>query len=149
MRYRLKLATWTVVREHSQSSPRILSSPEAAAGLAADLVARSDDDKEHLWALFLNAQNHYLMHTEVSIGTQSATLVHPREVLGPAVREGAAAIILVHNHPSGDPQPSREDLRFTRQLREGAHLLDLRLHDHIIIGNGTRTWISLAQRGDL
>jgi len=126
----------------------MLSSPEAAAGLAADLVAENDDDKEHFWALFLNAQNHYLMHTEVSVGTQSATLVHPREVLGPAIREGASAIILVHNHPSGDPQPSREDVRLTRQLREGAQLLDLRLHDHIIIGNGTGTWISLASRGD-
>jgi DNA repair protein RadC len=149
MRYRLKVATWTVVRENNQASPRELSSPEAAALLAIDLMAASDDDKEHFWVLLVNAQNHYLMHTEVSVGTQSATLVHPREVLGPAVREGASAIILVHNHPSGDPTPSREDLRLTRQLREGAQLLDLRLHDHIIIGNGTRRWISLSQRGGI
>jgi DNA repair protein RadC len=78
-----------------------------------------------------------------------ASLVHPREVLGPALREGAAALILVHNHPSGDPTPSREDLRLTRQLADGARLLDLRLHDHIIIGNGTEQWVSLAQRGGL
>jgi len=149
MRYRLKVATWTVVREDNQASPRELSSPEAVALLAIDLTEASDDDKEHFWVLLVNAQNHYLMHTEVSVGTQSATLVHPREVLGPAVREGASAIILVHNHPSGDPTPSREDLRLTRQLREGAQLLDLRLHDHIIIGNGTRTWISLAQGGHI
>ena len=149
MRYRLKLARWTVVREGNHPSPRELSSPEGAARLAIDLLGASDDDKEHFWVLLLNAQNHYLMHTEVSVGTQSATLVHPREVLGPAVREGASAIILVHNHPSGDPTPSREDLRLTRQLREGAQLLDLRLHDHIVIGNGTRTWVSLSQRGDI
>jgi DNA repair protein RadC len=149
MRYRLKLATWTVVREGHHAPPRILSSPEAAARLAMDVMEATDDDKEHFWVLLLNAQNHYLMHTEVSVGTQSATLVHPREVLGPAVREGASAIVLVHNHPSGDPTPSREDLRLTRQLRDGAQLLDLRLHDHLIIGNGTRIWISLAQRGDL
>jgi DNA repair protein RadC len=73
--------------------------------------------------------------------------VHPREVLGPALRVGAAALILVHNHPSGDPTPSREDLRLTQQLLEGAQLLDLRLHDHLIIGNGTERWVSLAQRG--
>ena len=149
MRYRLKLATWTVVREGHSASPRVLTTSEAAALLAMDIMEGTDDDKEHFWVLLLNAQNHYLMHTEVSVGTQSATLVHPREVLGPAVREGASSIILVHNHPSGDPTPSREDLRLTRQLRDGAQLLDLRLHDHLIIGNGTRTWLSLAQRGDL
>jgi DNA repair protein RadC len=85
----------------------------------------------------------------VSVGTQSASLVHPREVLGPALREGAASLIPVHNHPSGDPTPSREDLRLTRQLADGATLLDLRLHDHIIVGNGTEHWVSLAQRGAL
>jgi len=89
------------------------------------------------------------MHTLVSTGTLSASLVHPREVLGPALREGAAALILVHNHPSGDPTPSREDLRLTQQLADGARLLDLRLHDHVIIGNGTAQWVSLAQRGAL
>jgi DNA repair protein RadC len=109
----------------------------------------ADDDKEHFWAIFVNAQNHYLMHTLVSTGTQSASLVHPREVLRPALRVGAAALILVHNHPSGDPTPSREDLRLTHQLFEGAQLLDLRLHDRLIIGNGTERWVSLAQRGTL
>jgi DNA repair protein RadC len=89
------------------------------------------------------------MHTEVSVGTQSASLVHPREVLGPALREGAAALIVVHTHPSGVPTPSREDLRLTRQLADAARLLDLRLHDHIIVGNGTDRWVSLAQRGEL
>jgi len=106
-----------------------------------------DDDKEHFWAIFLNTQNHYLMHTLVSIGTLSASLVHPREVLGPALREGAASVILVHNHPSGDPSPSREDLRLTRQLGDAARLLDHTVHDHIIIGNGTGAWVSLAERG--
>ena len=149
MRYRLKLATWIVHREPDQPSPRVLSSPQAAALLARDFLRATDDDKEHFWAIFLNAQNHYLMHTLVSTGTQSASLVHPREVLGPALRVGAAALLLVHNHPSGDPTPSPEDLRLTRQLVEGAQILDLRLHDHIIIGNGTERWLSLAQRGAL
>lgn len=149
MRYRLKLATWIVHREPGQPSPRILSSPEAAALLARDFLRATDDDKEHFWAIFLNAQNHYLMHTLVSMGTQSASLVHPREVLGPALRIGAASLILIHNHPSGDPTPSQEDLRLTRQLVDGAQLLDLRLHDHLIIGNGTEQWVSLAQRGGI
>jgi len=149
MRYRLKLATWIVHREAGQPSPRILGSPEAVALLARDFLRAADDDKEYFWTIFLNAQNHYLMHTLVSTGTQSASLVHPREVLGPALRVGAASLILVHNHPSGDPTPSREDIRLTRQLADGATLLDLRLHDHLIIGNGTERWVSLAQRGTM
>jgi len=148
-RYRLKLATWIVVREPSEPSPRILSSPQEVALFARDLLRDADDDKEHFWVILLNAQNHYLMHTVVSVGNQSASLVHPREVLGPALREGAASLILIHNHPSGDPTPSREDLRLTRQLAEAAQLLDVRLHDHVIIGNGTERWVSLAERGQL
>ena len=101
----------------------------------------------HFWAILLNAQNHYLMAHLVSTGTQSSTLVHPREVLGPALREGAASLILIHNHPSGDPTPSREDTRLTRQLVEAAQLMDLRIHDHVIIGSGSDAWVSFATRG--
>jgi DNA repair protein RadC len=146
-RYRLKLATWTVVREPGARSPRILSDPDAVAELARDLVQATDDDKEHFWAILLNTQNHYLMHTLVSTGTMSASLVHPREVLGPALREGAASLILVHNHPSGDPTPSKEDVRLTRQIVASARLLELTVHDHVIIGSGTWSWVSLAQHG--
>src|SRR5256886_938454 len=81
----------------------------------------------------------------VSEGTLSASLVHPREVFKPAIVESAAAVILLHNHPSGDPTPSREDVRLTRQLVECARLLDLRLHDHVVIGRGR--YVSLAERG--
>jgi DNA repair protein RadC len=149
MRYRLKLATWTVVREAGQPSPRLLNSPDAVALLARDLLKGHDTDREHFWAIYTNAKNYYLMHTLVSLGTQSSSLVHPREVLGPALREGASAVILIHNHPSGDPTPSGEDLRLTRQLAEAARLLDLKLHDHVIVGNGTDRWVSLAQRGEI
>ena len=146
-RYRLKLATWTVVREPGQPSPRKLDGPNAVAELARDFLRDADDDKEHFWVVLLNAQNRYLLHTEVSVGTQSSSLVHPREVLGAALREGAASIICVHNHPSGDATPSAEDIRLTRQLAEAARLVDVRLHDHVIIGSGTETWVSLAERG--
>ena len=146
-RYRLKLATWTVVREPDGPSTCILSDPEAVAALAQDFLAEADDDKEHFWAILLNAQNHYLMHTEISVGIQTSSLVHPREVLGPALREGASAVILVHNHPSGDPTPSREDVRLTMQLRDSARIMDIRLHDHVVIGNGTLNWVSFSLRG--
>jgi len=69
--------------------------------------------------------------------------------LGPALREGAAHLILRHNHPSGEPTPSKEDVQLTRQLVEGARLLGIRLHDHLIVSNGTGKWVSLAQRGCL
>ncbi len=146
-RYRLKIATWTVVREVGQPSPRRLDSPEAVVELARDLLRDQDDDKEHFWVVLLNAKNHYLMAHLVSTGTQSATLVQPREVLGPALREGAAALVLIHNHPSGDPAPSREDMRLTRQLVDAAQLVDLKIHDHVIVGNGSGAWVSFATRG--
>jgi len=108
-RYRLKIATWTVVREAGQPSPRKLDCPEAVVELARDLFRDQDDDREHFWAILLNAQNRYLLAHLVSTGTQSATLVHPREVLGPALREGAAALILIHNHrcPACRPEDPR------------------------------------------
>jgi DNA repair protein RadC len=148
-RYRLHKATWTVVREPGQPSPRLLSAPAAVAELARDLIRAQDDDKEHVWVVLLSAQNQYLLHTEVSVGSQSATIVHPREVFGPALREGAANLLLIHNHPSGDPTRSREDLRLTRQLVDAAQLLDLRIHDHLIMGKGTEQWVSLAEQGGL
>ena len=149
MRYRLKVATWTVVREPGQPSPRALDSPLAVAWLARDLLKDADDDREHFWSILVNAQLHLLLAHLVSIGTESSTLVHPREVLGPALREGAAGVILAHGHPSGDPTPSREDIRLTHQLRDAAALLDLRLHDHVIIGSRSARWVSLAEQGIL
>jgi len=93
----------------------------------------------------LDAQNGLLLDRVISEGTLSASLVHPREVFKPAILESAASVILIHNHPSGDPTPSREDIRLTRQLVECARLLDLRIHDHVIVGRGK--YVSLAEKG--
>ena len=146
-RYRRVAVTYTVARERVPRSWPTLSSPEAAAVFARELLAEHDDDRERFWVIFLNTQNHYTGHHLVSTGGLSASIVHPREVLGPALREGAAHLIVVHNHPSSDPTPSKEDLQLTRQLVEGARLLGIRVHDHVVIGNGTGQWVSLAQRG--
>jgi DNA repair protein RadC len=146
-RYRLKLATWTIVREPGQPSPRQLDGPTAVSALAIDLARSADDGREHFWAVLLNAQLGYLMHAEVSVGTLNASLVQPREVFGPALREGAASLVLIHNHPSGDPTPSQEDIRLTRQLAEAGRLLDVPVHDHLIVGNGTTAYVSFAERG--
>ena len=146
-RYRRVAVTYTVAREHVTTSWPTLSSPEAAAEFARELLAVHDDDREHFWVIFLNAQNHYTGHHLVSTGSLSASIVHPREVLGPALREGAAHLILVHNHPSSDPTPSKEDIALTRHLAEGARLLGILLDDLVFFGNGTGQWVSLAQRG--
>jgi DNA repair protein RadC len=106
-----------------------------------------DLPREVFRVALLDAQNGLLRDIVVSEGTLSSTLVHPREVFKPALLEPAASIILIHNHPSGDPAPSREDLKLTRQLVECARMLELRIHDHVVIGQGR--YVSFAERGML
>ena len=146
-RYRLKLATWIVVREAEEPSPRHINDPASAANLALEFARASDDDREHFWVVLLNTKHRYLMHTEVSVGTLNAALVQPREVFGPALREGAHCILLTHNHPSGDPAPSPEDRELTTRLKECGKMLGLEALDHIIVGNGTNRWFSFRDAG--
>jgi DNA repair protein RadC len=89
---------------------------------------------EKFWVLCLNRRNRLLKQVEVSSGTATATLAHPREVFRPAIREAAAAVVCAHNHPSGDPSPSAADVQLTRQLREAATAVDIPLLDHVILG---------------
>jgi len=133
------------LRSRSGGARVVLGSPEQVYARYGPLM--EDLQKEVFRAALLDAQNGLLKDVIVSEGTLSASLVHPREVFKPAILESAASVVLLHNHPSGDPTPSREDLRLTRQLVECAQLLDLRVHDHVIIGHGR--FISLAQRGAL
>ena len=81
----------------------------------------------------------------VSIGELAATNVHPREVFSPAIRKGAAGIVVVHNHPSGDPTPSTEDIAATRRLMEASRIVGIKLVDHVIIGDGN--YVSLRVEG--
>lgn len=92
--------------------------------------------KELFLVLLLDGKNRIMRKVQISEGSLSQSLVHPREVFAPAVRESAAAVILMHNHPSGDPAPSREDREITRRLQEAGDLLGIRVLDHIIIGDG-------------
>ena len=106
-----------------------------------------DLQREVFRIALLDTKNGLLRDKVISEGTLSASLVHPRAVFKPVILESAASVILLHNHPSGDPTPSREDVRLTRQLVDCARLLDLRIHDHVILGR--ERYISLAQRGAL
>ena len=148
IKYKLKLATWTVVREASAPSlRREIYSVKVAGELAIELARSADDLKEHFWLVLLNVKNMYLLHTEVSMGTQYMAPANPTEVFRPAILEGASAIILIHNHPSGDVKPSSDDIALTKRLVEVGRILNIRIHDHIIVGNGTWDYISLAERG--
>lgn len=102
-------------------------------------------DREHFYAILLNTKNHIIASPLISIGTLSESLVHPRELFKEAVNHSASSIILVHNHPSGDPSPSREDVMMTRRIIEGGRLLDIQVLDHVIIGDNT--YISLREQG--
>jgi DNA repair protein RadC len=92
-------------------------------------------DVEKSWVLVLNTRNRLLRCVELTSGTSRQTLIRPVEVLREAVREGATAFVLAHNHPSGDPGPSAADVRITRQLREAAVQVDLYFHDHLVVGD--------------
>ena len=94
-----------------------------------------DRDRERFLALCLNCRNELVREVVVSMGSLNASIVHPREVYKPALACSAAAIVIVHNHPSGDPTPSREDHEVTRALAKAGDLLDIPLHDHVIIGS--------------
>jgi DNA repair protein RadC len=89
---------------------------------------------EKFWVLCLNRRNRLRKRVEISSGTATAALAHPREVFRSAIREAASAVVCAHNHPSGDPSPSAADIQLTRQLREAAAAVDIPLLDHVIIG---------------
>jgi DNA repair protein RadC len=84
--------------------------------------------------LLLDAKHRKLRDVQISEGSLTASIVHPREVFAPAVRDSAAAVILAHNHPSGDPLPSAEDVELTRRLRQAGEIIGIRVLDHVIVG---------------
>ena len=104
-----------------------------------------DFRKEYFLALLLDGKNRIIRRVQVSEGSLNQSLVHPREVFNPAVRESAAALILVHNHPTGDPAPSSEDIAITRRLREAGEIMGIKVLDHIIVGDGE--YLSFVERG--
>jgi DNA repair protein RadC len=105
-------------------------------------------DREHFWCLLLNGKNVLIGVNLVSVGSLTAALVHPREVFKPAILGNAAALLLVHSHPSGDPTPSAEDLALTKRLCEVGDLVGIRVLDHIVLGHDG-AFCSLADNGQL
>jgi DNA repair protein RadC len=109
------------------------------------MVTFKDFETEHFICLLLNTKNEVLKSVDVSRGGLDGTVAGPRDVFRQAVRENASAVILCHNHPSGDPEPSREDVALTKRLVQSGDLLGIRVLDHVIFGDGR--YVSLQERG--
>ncbi len=103
--------------------------------------------REEFRVCYLNTKNEITAWETVSVGSLNASIVHPREVFSNAIRRSAASVILIHNHPSGNPEPSREDKDITKRLSESGLLLGIRVLDHVIIGRGK--WYSMKSHGDM
>jgi DNA repair protein RadC len=123
--------------------PHTINSPNDAAELVR--YEMSALEQEHLRVILLDTRNHVLDIQEVYKGSVNSSQVRVGEVFKGAVRRGAAAIIVVHNHPSGDPTPSPDDAAITRAIIEAGKLLDVEVLDHLVIGQGN--WVSLKERG--
>jgi len=105
------------------------------------------EKRELFYVVLLNNKNRKIRDVKISEGSLTASLVHPREVYNPVIRESAAAVIFVHNHPSGDPAPSPEDVEITRRLKEVGELMGVRVVDHVVIGQDR--YFSFSDRGML
>jgi DNA repair protein RadC len=124
--------------------PPIVSTPEDVVGICGPQLRGLD--REHFWALGLNTRNRLLRLVEVSVGSLNASIVHPRELFKEAVRLSAASVVVVHNHPSGDPTPSSADIRLTRRLVRAGDVMGIEVLDHVVIGDGG-DFVSLKESG--
>ncbi len=119
----------------------VIRGPDDVLGQVRDLVRAR---KEHFVVLLLNARHEVQARETVSVGSLNASIVHPREVFQPAIVHSAASVVLVHNHPSGDPEPSEEDLEITRRLMQVGELVGIAVLDHVIVAS--RGVVSLRAR---
>ena len=134
-----------IYRPGAPESRLQITCPEAAAEFLVPLL--QDLDREHAITLNLDVKHRLIATTTVSIGSIDHTFISPREVFRDALRHGAAAVVIAHNHPSGDAEPSRDDERITSRLGHAGDLLDIDVLDHIVVGH--ERWVSLARRGAL
>ena len=108
-----------------------------AKDAVAQLTEMRDLKKEHFVVLYLNAKNQLVHKETISMGTLNANLVHPREVFEPALKHSAAQIVVAHNHPSGDPKPSEDDLEITKRLTEAGKMMGIEVMDHVIVSKNS------------
>jgi DNA repair protein RadC len=140
------LAAFELGRRLRMLPPRrrpAIHGPDDVAGLVMDDLRFCET--ERFWILLLNTRHEVLDRTELTRGGLASSSVHPREIFRAAVRAGAAALILVHNHPSGDPTPSRADVAMTSRICRAARIMGIPVLDHLIVGDGR--YVSLRERG--
>lgn len=125
--------------------PRETKRPEEAYNAIKTITNVQEEAQEVFGIVILNTKNKIVAVHEVSRGELNSSLVHPREVFKPAVLHNAAAIICFHNHPSGDPEPSRDDIEITKRLVEAGKIMGIGILDHIIVGD--EGYVSLKQMG--
>jgi DNA repair protein RadC len=122
----------------------VISSPADVDVLLRGRIA--NHDRENFVAVLLNTKNEVIEFPTISVGTLSASLIHPREVFKPAIRASAASVVLAHNHPSGKVDPSREDREVTKRLVSAAEIIGIDVLDHVILGEG---YFSMKEQGML
>ena len=120
-------------RRYRGKTPRSIRGPDDVVAVLGPKLRK--ESREHFLVLLLNARHEVIGKETVSIGTLNASIVHPREVFRPAILASAASIILAHNHPSGDPEPSEEDLGITKRLAEVGELVGIGVLDHVIVAS--------------
>jgi len=129
MNYQIAMNQLPLVKEVAKERVR---TPEDVCRVCSDIRGLA---QESFQVLCLNTKNCLINRHLVTLGLADASLVHPREVMRPAITDNAGAVVLVHNHPSGDPTPSAEDMRITKQLIEAGKIVDIKVLDHIIMGH--------------
>ena len=133
----LFLAAFELTKRALEVEDNNLPTISCAKDAVAQLQELRTDKKEHYVALYLNARNQLIHKETISIGTLNASLIHPREVFKSAIDHLAASILIAHNHPSGDCQPSDDDLEVTKRLKEAGNILGIEVVDHVIVtGDG-------------
>jgi len=142
----MKTIRWQMVMENASPNLNPFHTSEDVARYLRE-AGHANRDRETFIVLLLNTKNRIIAEEVVSVGTLSGSLVHPREVFKAAVSGSAAGIIVAHNHPSGDPEPSREDREITTRLRECGKILGIPLVDHVIV-TPTGESYSFQKEGD-
>ncbi|MBI2847940.1 MAG: DNA repair protein RadC [Chloroflexi bacterium] len=124
------------------SDKHLVTTPDDAVRLVKGRLR--DEKKEHFLALFIDTRGQVIKTAEISVGSLDSSIVHPREVFKEAISASSASVIFVHNHPSGDPEPSDDDIRLTKRLAETGEIVGIEVLDHIIIGDND--YVSLKRR---
>lgn len=147
-RYRIPLHTISLIRERSITAvDNTVTQSDVAASVIRAVIGATD--REQFVVLCLDAKNRVIGANVVSVGSLSLSIVHPREAFKAAILQNAASVVLGHNHPSGDPAPSPEDMALTSRLVQAGEILGIIVLDHVILGDGTEQYYSFMDSGTL